>query len=111
MNDKLEANLIQIEIFGQVYKVRGEEEQGYIEELARYVDSKMQAISETSGAIDSLKVAILAALNIADESFKQERQMKDSEELVAARAEELAQALEEALKDDERTTPPDVAPS
>jgi cell division protein ZapA len=111
MNDKLEPNLIQIEIFGQVYKVRGEEDQGYIEELARYVDSKMKAIAESSGAIDSLKVAVLAALNIADEFFKQERHMKDSEERVAARADELAQALDEALKDDEKTATPEVAPS
>ena len=109
MNDKLEANLIQIEIFGQVYKVRGEEDQGYIEELARYVDGKMTAIAETTGTIDSLKVAVLAALNIADEFFKQERETRDSEERVAARADELARALEAALKEDERTAEPDEA--
>ena len=51
MNDKPETNLIQVEIFGQVYKVRGEEDQGYIEELARYVDSKMAAIAETTGMV------------------------------------------------------------
>jgi cell division protein ZapA len=69
----------------------------------------MTAIAETTGTIDSLKVAVLAALNIADEFFKQQRERKDSEDRVAARANELARALEDALKDDERTAEPEGA--
>lgn len=100
MTDKTNASLIPVEIFGQTYKVRGDEDQGYIEELARFVDSKMNAIAETTGTIDSLKVAILAALNIADEFFKLERNSKDSENRVAARADELANALDEAIREE-----------
>jgi cell division protein ZapA len=105
MNEQLDPNLIQIEIFGQVYKVRGEEDQGYIEELARYVDSKMQTISETTGTIDSLKVAILAALNIADELFKLQSERESSEERVLTKANELADALDEALKEEDISEP------
>ena len=100
MNDQLDPNLIQVEIFGRVYKVRGDEDQGYIEELARYVDSKMQTIAETSGTIDSLKVAILAALNIADELFKIQNERERSEERVTIKANELADALDEVLKEE-----------
>ncbi len=105
MNDQLDPNLIQVEIFGQVYKVRGEEDQGYIEELARYVDSKMQTIAETTGTIDSLKVAILAALNIADELFKVQNERESSEERVTVKANELADALDEALKEEAISEP------
>jgi cell division protein ZapA len=99
MTENIDANLIQVEIFGQVYKVRGDEDQGYIEELARFVDSKMRAIADTTRTIDSLKVAILAALNIADEYFKLEREHKGSEKRVAERASELADALDEAIRE------------
>ena len=100
MTEKVDSNLIQVEIFGQTYKVRGDEDQGYIEGLARYVDSKMKAIAETTGTMDSLKVAILAALNIADEFFKLERDHKGSEERLATRASELSEALDEAIRED-----------
>jgi cell division protein ZapA len=100
MKEKTDSSLIQVEIFGQTYKVRGDEDQGYIEGLARYVDSKMNAIAETTGTIDSLKVAILAALNIADEFFKLEGDHKGSEEFLAARANELSDALDEAIRED-----------
>jgi cell division protein ZapA len=100
MTEKTDSSLIQVEIFGQTYKVRGDEDQGYIEGLARYVDSKMKAIAETTGTVDSLKVAILAALNIADEFFKLERDHKGSEERLATRANELSDALDEAFRED-----------
>ena len=99
MKEKAESRLIQVEIFGQTYNVRGEEGQGYIEELAGYVDTKMRAVAEATGTIDSLKVAILAALNIADEYFKLEREHPESEERVAVRASELTNALHEALRE------------
>ena len=112
MTEKTDTNLIQVEIFGQIYKVRGDEDQGYIEELARYVDSKMKAIAETTRTIDSLKVAILAALNIADEYFKLERDHKGSEKRVAERASELADALDEAIREEAAgSREPSEAPS
>lgn len=63
-----QGHLIQVEIYGQSYNLRGEGEAGYIQDLASYVDRKMREVSEATATVDSLKVAILAALNIADES-------------------------------------------
>ena len=91
---------MQVGIFGQVYNVRGEDDQGYIEELAHFVDAKMKAISEKTGTIDSLKVAILAALNITDEFFKLEREREEYEKRMATRAGELTEALDEALAEE-----------
>ena len=60
--------LVQVEIYGQTYNLRGQGETGYIQDLASFVDRKMRDIAEATATVDSLKVAILTALNIADES-------------------------------------------
>jgi len=55
-----------VEIYDQVYQLRGVETE-YIERLAAIVDGKMRAVSAHGATVDSLRVAVLAALNIADE--------------------------------------------
>ena len=101
MKDKTDSKLIAVEIFGETYKVRGDEDRGYIQDLARYVDSKMKSITESSRTGDSLRVAILAALNIADEYFKLQRKHEDSRVLVVEQANELTEVLEEVLGEDQ----------
>lgn len=66
--DRQSSHLIQVEIFGQSYNLRGEGDSSYLQELAAYVDRRMREVADATGTVDSLKVAILAALNIADES-------------------------------------------
>jgi cell division protein ZapA len=95
---KTPSELIRVEIFGQSYNVRGEEEKAYLEELARFVDTKMKHISETTATSDSLKVAILAALNIADELFKLERTQKAANGRLAAKLADWNRSLDETLK-------------
>lgn len=62
------GQLVQVEIFGQSYNLRGAGEADYLADLAAYVDRKMREVSDSTSTVDSLKVAILAALNIADEA-------------------------------------------
>ena len=66
--DRQTDHLIPVEIYGQSYNLRGEGEIGYIQDLAAYVDRRMREVADATATVDSLKVAILAALNIADES-------------------------------------------
>jgi cell division protein ZapA len=66
--ERQQSHLVQVEIYGQSYNLRGEGEVDYIQDLAAYLDRKMREVSEATRTADSLKVAILAALNIADES-------------------------------------------
>jgi cell division protein ZapA len=61
------SHLIQVEIYGQSYNLRGEGDTAYLQELAGFVDRRMREVAEATATVDSLKVAILAALNIADE--------------------------------------------
>lgn len=64
---KVQTHLVQVEIYGQSYSLRGEGEVSYMQGLASYVDGKMREVADATATVDSLKVAILAALNIADE--------------------------------------------
>ena len=57
---------VRVEIFDQAYNLRGSDPD-YILKLAEYVDSKMRAVAEATNTIDTVRLAVLAALNIADE--------------------------------------------
>ena len=54
-------------IYGKTYHLRGSEDSDYLTELAAHVDAKMHEVAEATGTADTLKVAILTSLNIADE--------------------------------------------
>ena len=88
---------VQVEIFGQTYRVRAGTEPGYVEQLAKHVDAEMREVGKTAGAVDSVRVAVLAALNIADECFQLRAQEGDAERRAEAKAEVLARALGAAL--------------
>ena len=55
-----------VDIYDQIYQLRGVKPE-YIERLAEVVDLKMRAVSAHGATVDSLRVAVLAALNLADE--------------------------------------------
>jgi cell division protein ZapA len=61
---------VQIEIFGQVYSVKGKDDPAYIRELAAYIDAKMKEVQKGTGTVDPLRVAILTALTITDELYR-----------------------------------------
>ncbi len=62
-----------VTIFGRTYYLRGDGDAGYLQDLANLVDLRMREVAEATGTADTLKVAILAALNIADESQRVRR--------------------------------------
>jgi cell division protein ZapA len=91
------STMTQVEIFGEVYNVRGSDENGHLQELADLVDRKMREVAERVKG-DTARIAILAALNLADELF-QMQQRQDGErieiqEKVTTLTEELSHALE-----------------
>jgi cell division protein ZapA len=85
-----------VEIFGEVYHVRGGDEKGYLRSLADLVDRKMREVAKQAKG-DTARIAILAALNLADELLqlesRQEGERVEIREKVAALTEELSQAL------------------
>ncbi len=61
------TDMVKVEIYDQEYQMTGELDAEYIRELAKFVDGKMRAIAGRNQVVDSLRVAVLAALNIADD--------------------------------------------
>ena len=94
-----ENHLTQVEIYGQSYNLRGDADPSYIHELSSYVDAKMQEIAETASTVDSLKVAILAALNIADEYHQIKREAEKQRMDLALKTSEWERMLDSAIKD------------
>jgi cell division protein ZapA len=67
------VEMTSVTIFGRSYDLRGNEDPGYLAELASVVDEKMREVADATGTSDTQKVAILAALNIADEWLQADR--------------------------------------
>jgi len=75
---------VKVQIFGQVYSIQGELDGKYVQKLAKYVDEKMHDIADVTKTVDTQKVAVLAALAIADELHSMQRDRGDHEELLRA---------------------------
>lgn len=71
-------SLVHVEIFGQTYAVRAGSDPGYVERLAAFLDERMKEVSRSSGGVDSLRVAVLTALNLADECFRLRREAEEA---------------------------------
>jgi len=100
-----DAEAVSVDIYDQVYLLRGINAE-YIERLAALVDSKMRAVAAQGNTVDSLRVAVLAALNISDELMGLRARydalvgsMDRSEGSMRSRAETLAGMLDEVLED------------
>jgi len=68
---------VQVEIFGQTYSLKGGADNKYIRELAAFIDSRMRDIQKGTGTADGYRLAILTALNIADELHRLKSSHKD----------------------------------
>ena len=86
-----------VEIFGQTYNVRGDGDQDYLAELAQFVDSRMREVASQVATVDPVKIAILAALNIADEFSRFRRQREDAAGIWLERTEEISDRLSEVV--------------
>src|SRR5258708_36693780 len=92
-------NVVQVQIFGHSYTIRGEAGQDYITSVAAYVDRKMREITEKLPVASLSKVAILASLNIADELFKERARQTQQEHQLTRQAARLNAVLDDVLQD------------
>src|ERR1700692_2290759 len=91
---------VRVEIFDQAYNLRGSGPD-YFSKLAEYVDAKMRAVAEATNTIDTVRLAVLAALNIADEDHLWKRTKDGGATEYQKRAHLLADALDEVLRENE----------
>jgi cell division protein ZapA len=85
---------IQVEIYGQSYFIKAGADPEYIKNVARYVDLKMREIASGSPTVDSLKIAVLAALNITDEFFQLKKHNQDVDREIERRTEKINEILD-----------------
>ncbi len=88
-----EGRVIPVEIHGHRYPIRSSLDQEYVARLAAYVDEKIRAAADTTATGDSMRLAVLAALNIADELFR----CRDRDRAVHGELTERAGQLERML--------------
>ena len=86
-----------VEIFGQTYSVRGEGDPDYLLELARLVDTRMREVAAQVATVDPMKIAVLAALNIADEFSRFRKQRQDAAGTWIERTEEISDRLSKVI--------------
>ena len=91
------GRVIPVEIGGQRYPIRSSLEPEYVARLAAYVDEKMRAAADATPTGDSLRLAVLAALNIADELFRCRDTTRARDGELAERADELERLLDRVL--------------
>jgi len=95
---------IELDIFGQTFSLIAEDE-GRLQEVAKYVDAQMKELSQSTATIDSFRLAVLAALNIANERFDladrlntRDNAVQAQFEALSAKAERISIELDEALR-------------
>jgi cell division protein ZapA len=86
-----------VEIFGSTYHVRGSDGSGDLQELAREVDGRMRELAGLAGKADPARLAILVALNLADELSRSQKQQEGDRIEIREKVAELARELERAL--------------
>jgi cell division protein ZapA len=93
----VEDNRVKVTIFGQAYTINGDAPRDYILQLADYINQKMEQVSACSADINPTQVAILAALNVADEYFQLKKLKTGVDSEVERRTMALISMLDEGL--------------
>jgi cell division protein ZapA len=91
------VTVVTVEIAGQRYPIRSGLDERYVAELAAYVDQKMRAAVASAPESDMLGVAILVALNIADDVFRARQQQSSVDGELNQRALQLEQLVDGVL--------------
>ena len=92
-----DGRVVPVEIHGQRYPIRSALDPEYVANLALYVDEKMRAAAEATPTGDSLRLAVLAALNIADELFRRREADRTRDDRLAERTQELERIVDRIL--------------
>ena len=92
-----EGRVVPVEIAGQRYPIRSSLDPEYVVRLATYVDEKMRAAADASPSGDSMRLAVIAALNVADEFFRCRDANRARDGELAERTQELERLVDRML--------------
>lgn len=94
-----QGNVLKVNIYGTEYPIKGTTDTDYIRQVAEYVDNKMRDIDQSTSVKSSLKVAILAAINIADELFREREEKRGLVQSFEEKISHLSKLINENLKE------------
>jgi cell division protein ZapA len=100
------ARVVSVEILGQHYSIRSTLSESYVAHLAAYVDQKIRSAADLAPTTDTVRLVVLAALNIADERFNAQANDHENGELVLDRVTRLERLVDEALAEARVTATP-----
>ena len=89
---------IEIEVFGHRISLQGEGDEAYFHELAEYVDAQMRTLAKQSRTSTPTKLALLTAINVTDQLFRQQRHKDSGESEMERRAQLLVETIDEHLE-------------
>lgn len=84
----------EVTVMGQKLQIRSDSEESYVEEVAGFVDKKIKDVLSRTKSVASTQVAILAAMNIADEFLKYKLKNKGKYEAVAKKIEQVIEHID-----------------
>lgn len=91
--------LVEIKVFGQTYTVKTDAEEDYIQEVAKYVNEKMEEVLRKTKSVSTLNVAILTALNIADDLLREKEKRAALLREVETRSKDLVEKIDIKIGD------------
>ncbi len=88
-----EPESVTVNIFGQEYTLKGDADSDYVQKVAQFVDERMNEVARNASVASTAKVAILAAVNIADELFREQQKRLESMVTLEDRSVQLTRLL------------------
>ncbi len=89
---------IEVEVYGQRFSLQGEADEAYIQQLAGYVDEQMRTLTKNMKTGTPTKLAILVAINIADQLFRQQREQREGEVEVERLTQSMLEHIDHQLE-------------
>jgi cell division protein ZapA len=98
MEETPSTQSVKVEIYNQSYNIRGNGDPEYIIQLAEFVDRRMREVAASTLTVDSLKVAILAALHIADELHQLKKRYEQMDSQLAQKTTEYGELIDQVFR-------------
>ncbi len=95
-----EPESVTVNIFGAEYTLRGAADADYVQEVAAFVDRRMNEVAKGASVASTARVAILAAINIADELFREQRKRIEDQATLEDRSDHLTRMLVRGMAGD-----------
>ena len=96
----LEPESVKVDIFGKTYTLKGDADPDYVQKVAAFVNERMDEIAANSAVASTAKVAILAAVNIADELFREQRKRLETMASLEDKSDQITHLLVKEMGDD-----------